>query len=180
MNRFLGQRKWFEALSKHRHIYINTYCRFYHTPREPLFTGFQPKNPLQQIIETYRLDNRIGVHVRRTDNKNAIAHSPTSSFIEQMNKELSKDPNVTFFLSTDEPAVEHKLQSEFPGKIVVHKKQSLDRNNPPAIQDAVIDLYSLANCRKLIGSYWSSFSHTASEINEIERVVIYKRGQVEY
>ena len=44
-------------------------------------------------------------------------------------------------------------------------------NDPRGIQDAVIDLYSLANCRKLIGSYWSSFSEVAAQLRGIELVI---------
>ena len=36
----------------------------------------------------------------------------------------------------------------------------------------MIDLFSLASCRKLIGSHYSSFSRTAADIHGIERVII--------
>lgn len=93
---------------------------------------------------SYREENMIGVHVRRTDNRRSIAHSPIEKFIEYINQEIKKDNNVKFFLATDDSSVEIKLQTIVPNKIIVHRKKSLDRNNPLAIQDAVIDLYCLA------------------------------------
>jgi len=44
------------------------------------------------------------------------------------------------------------------------------RQNGYSVSNAGLDY--LANCRKLIGSHWSSFSHTAAEINGIERVIL--------
>ena len=172
-NRLREQKNPVETLSGYRHIYIRTYSRFFYAPEAAPFTPFRPKKSLQAIIDTYRKPNCIGIHIRRGDNRKAIAHCPLSEFIKQMNEELRVDPNVCFFLATDDPSSEKRLQAEFPGKITVHRKQSLDRNSPQAIRDAVIDLYSLANCRKLIGSYWSSFTDTAAEIGGIEKATIH-------
>ena len=92
--------------------------------------------------------------------------------VEAIKRELALDPNVVFYLATGSPEEEISLGEVFPGKIVRHKKASYDRNDPKAIRDALIDLYCLANCRKLIGSYYSSFTETASEISGIDKQVI--------
>lgn len=172
-DRLSQENNFIEILSKYRHIYIRTYSRFFYSPDASPFAPFHPRASLQAAIDTYRKPNCIGIHIRRGDNKHAMAHSPLSEFIKQMKEELRLDPNVFFFLATDDPSSEQRLQTEFPGKLIIHKKQSLDRNNPQTIRDAVIDLYSLANCRKLIGSHWSSFSRTAAEMNEIEQLILY-------
>ncbi|MEM9423654.1 MAG: hypothetical protein AAF975_02555, partial [Spirochaetota bacterium] len=98
-------------------------------------------------------------------------YSTIEKFIACMRSEIDKDSSVKFFLATDDLSVEIKLRQIFPGRIVSYPKKNFDRNNPIAIQDAVIDLYCLSNCRKLIGSYSSSFSEIASEINGIELIV---------
>lgn len=168
----MRQNDGFKALSNYKTVYIRTSSRFYRPPSLPHFFSFCPKESIQNAINSYREENLIGVHVRRADNEISIAHSPIGKFIESMNNEIGKDKNVKFFLATDDPAIEIELRTIFPNKIVTHYKKSLDRNNPLAIKDAVIDLYCLSNCRKIIGSYWSSFTDIAAEINGIDRTII--------
>jgi hypothetical protein len=143
-------------------------------PGERLFSCFRPAAPLTAIIDGYRsrLTNAVGVHIRRGDNAKSSQFSPTKRFMELMHAELVRDPATQFFLATDSPETCTTLNSEFGDKIVAHEKKSLDRNDPIAICDAVVDLFCLANCRKLLGSYWSSFSDTAWEIGAIEHVIV--------
>ena len=118
--------------------------------------------------ERYGRDEPVGVHIRRTDNMASIQHSPIEDFEAAMREEIERDPDTRFFLATDDPAIEARLQEGFPGRIVVHAKSSLARNDPQAVRDAVVDLYGLSNCRRLIGSYRSSFTDSASRIRGIE------------
>ena len=39
------------------------------------------------------------------------------------------------------------------------------------MQDALLDLYCLAAAKKLIGSYWSSFTDIAADMKGIEKVI---------
>lgn len=182
-NRFLGkhqieklmnQRDGFESITNHNNIYISTFRRFYYPSSLPSYYWLRPKQIIQDKINSYKKLNMIGVHIRRTDNTLSVAHSPTSKFIESMNKEIASDGSVKFFLSTDDPSVEIKMRSIFTGKIVSYPKKSLDRNTSIAIHDAVIDLYCLSNCRKLIGSFGSSFSDLAADIKGIEKTTVMK------
>lgn len=141
---------------------------FYDDENTTGFSLFLPTENIRRIIEQYRDENSIGVHIRRTDHAIAKEKSPDELFINQMQHELELDSTVRFFLSTDDPSVEEKFKAMFPGKVDVHKKQSLDRNDAQAIKDAVVDLYCLANTKKILGSYWSSFSNTAAAIGKIE------------
>jgi len=164
-----NQEDGIETLLTHKTVYIKTCERFYNGSA---FFNLIPREAIQNIIGSYKKENMIGIHVRRTDNTHSIINSPIEKFIEYMKNEIASDNDVYFFLSTDDPSVEILFQKELPNRIVTHAKESLDRNNPLAIQDAVIDLYSLANCSKIIGSYWSSFSDIASELKGIEKVII--------
>jgi hypothetical protein len=133
---------------------------------------FVPTSELQAQIERYRsAGNLVGVHIRRTDNRESTAMSSTQRFIDLMQWEVDADSQVRFFVATDSPDEELRLRQRFPQRIITHTKQTLNRNDPRGIQDAVIDLYSLANCRKLIGSYWSSFSEVAAQLRGIELVI---------
>lgn len=146
-------------------------CNRFFGAERPLYK-FIPVQSLQSIVDSYEVDNVVGVHIRRTDNRISAAHSPLQGFVELMSREVDLDRGVRFFVSTDEPKVEAEVRMAFPNRIITHTKTSLDRNDPQAIRDAVIDLYCLSNCRKLIGSYWSSFTEVAHLINGIDLVTV--------
>jgi len=153
-------------------VYLQSFSRFFRSSKTPPYDKFVPIKNIQNIINQYDLENTVGIHVRRTDHERSIKRSPLSGFIEAMNDELSSDQKVKFFLATDDPQTEIELKNKFPNRVMVHPKPSLDRNDPLAVRDAVVDLYCLANCKKLIGSYRSSFSETAYEIKGIPNIIV--------
>jgi len=154
----------FTGITEYASVAIRTFERFY--PTRSRFADFIPTASIQKQIARYTADasEMVGVHIRRTDNRRAIESSPTSQFVACMRNELAARADTRFFLATDSPAEEALLNKEFPGRIVTHPKVSLARSDPNAIVDAVVDLYCLARCRKLIGSFYSSFTDTAAEL----------------
>ncbi|MBR1526257.1 MAG: hypothetical protein IJ640_06310 [Prevotella sp.] len=118
--------------------------------------------------------NIIGIHIRRTDNLKSIKYSPTNLFIDKMKEELSNNSDTKFYLATDDPNEEKELKDRFKTHILTYTKTSLNRNNPNAIYDAVIDLYHLSQCKKLYASYWSSFSDIAALWGNINKYVLAK------
>lgn len=116
--------------------------------------------------------NTIGIHIRRTDNDFAVRYSPTSLFLNRIREDIKVHPQIKFYLATDDPAEETKFISEYGERILIYKKHSLDRNDPAAIRDAVIDLYNLSQCSKIYGSYYSSFSDVAAIWGNIEKEVL--------
>ena len=167
---FIDKNEELEKLVAHNNVFISTFSRFY--PSSPPFKNFVPQKKLQEVINSYKVEDMIGVHIRRGDNVNSIKYSPLEKFVEYMNEEIKKDSDVKFFLSTDDYEVETYLKDLFPNRVVSHKKKSLNRNSSAGIKDALIDLYCLSKCSKIIGSYWSSFTDTAQEINGIEHIII--------
>ena len=119
-------------------------------------------------------ENTIGLHIRRTDNSNAIKYSPTSLFFEKVEEELKYNPQTKFYLATDDPQEEQSFIEKFGKSILVYRKHSLDRNNPIAIKEALVDLHNLSHCKKIYGSYWSSFSDTAALWTGIEKIEVKK------
>ena len=117
-------------------------------------------------------DNIIVIHIRRTDNEMSVRYSPTELFIRKIEEEINVNPTQQFYLATDDKTEEGHLLQMFPDNITVYEKQSLDRNDPIAIRDAVIDLYNLAQCKKIYGSYYSSFSDIAALWGGIEKEVL--------
>lgn len=165
----------YKRLAGQNSIYISTYLNFY--PSLQPFRFFKPVAGIRTAVRELTgafTDNTVGVHIRRSDNRMATQHSPISGFIELMRLELANDPATRFFLATDSPDVEEHLEAIFPDRITIHPKKSLDRNVPEAIQDALVDLLCLAATRKLIGSYWSTFTNAAAAIGGIESVIVHE------
>lgn len=176
MSELARQRFAFESIATYRSVAIRTFERFH--PTRSRFAEFIPIAPIQKQIASCvgSGSEMVGVHIRRTDNKRSIESSPTAKFIACMRDELNANSDTRFFLATDSPAEEMQLHKEFPGRIVTHPKISLARNDPKAIVDAVIDLYCLARCRKLIGSFYSSFTDTAAELYGTQLLIAQTEG----
>lgn len=134
---------------------------------------FRPKLEMLESLNTVCCGkDTIGIHIRRTDNANAVKYSPTHLFISRVHKELEVNPKIRFYLATDDPKEEDIFKNEFGDKIMIYKKHSLDRNNPIAVKDALIDLYNLSCCKKILASFYSSFSDVAALWGNIEKEVI--------
>ncbi|MBR1400652.1 MAG: hypothetical protein IJ562_03560 [Prevotella sp.] len=104
---------------------------------------FRPNMELLESLNTVSCGkDTIGIHIRRTDNVNAIKFSPTYLFISKLYEELNYNPNTRFYLATDDPKEEELFKKEFGNKIMIYEKHSLDRNNPFAVKDALVDLYN--------------------------------------
>lgn len=146
-------------------VYINTCSQFYDVNE---FRCFCAKQCIQEkvdtIIEDYK-DCLVGIHIRRTDNKKSIEMSPTRLFIDEIDKEITKNTGVKFYLATDSKEDERELLSKYGDRILINKNKELSRNSKAGIIDALVDLLCLSYSSKLLGSYWSSFSEVAALMN---------------
>ncbi|MBR3731567.1 MAG: hypothetical protein IKN25_02860, partial [Spirochaetales bacterium] len=118
--------------------------------------------------------NLVGVQIRRTDNAQSIANSPTEMFIEYMQQELQTNPQTVFYLATDDMKVRSEIIRLFPDKVIYNQAESVSRRTKLGMIDAMIDFISLSRCSKIYGSYWSSFCEVASDIGKNELVVVKK------
>ena len=159
-------------MARQHGLSIRTCHRF--MQRQQAFAQFRPSRQVSDAVAVYeeRLAYSVGVHIRRTDNIEAIAHSPIEGFVSIMRKEVAKDEKTEFFVATDSMEALSTLKGVFGEAVFFHSKGSVERSEPQAIVDAAIDLYCLARCRKLIGSYWSSFSEVAWQLGGIDKVIV--------
>lgn len=152
--------------------YIFTWEHFYDA--DEYFKLFKPTAELQKRIDEvtkHFTKDMVSVHIRRTDQINSIAYSKTENFIELMNQEIRNNPDVTFFLATDDKEEEALLRKTFPGRIVSNENRTLRRDSLDGMYDALLDLYCLASCQKIIGSYCSSFTDTAASLGGIPKLI---------
>ncbi len=152
--------------------YIFTWEHFYEA--DQYFQLFQPTDALKKKIQKITAqftEHMIGVHIRRTDQVTSIAYSKTENFIELMKKEIAADPEVRFFLATDDKEEEALLRKTFPERIVSNENRTLRRDSLDGMHDALLDLYCLSSCKKIIGSYYSSFTDTAAALGNIPKLI---------
>ena len=164
-------RQW---VLSNRRTFLSACLQFYSSSREERFSSLNPIPQLQERINE-RCENfsnhTIGVHIRRTDNTFSIKNSPTELFIQRMKEEANKYSDVHFYLASDSPEEKKKLISVFGDRIITDWSP-VSRSTTQGVQDALVELYALSRTRKIIGSYYSSYSATAAEIGKIPHEVI--------
>jgi hypothetical protein len=165
-----------DAAAKAKRCGVECYGPFYGSPAS--YEDLKPKQPLLDAAEktlsgiTAGGHSRVvGVHIRRGDNDASIQVSPLDVFLQRMRREVSHDPEVRFFLATDDPCTERVVMSEFPGRVTTRSKD-FSRERTRGAQDALIDLLVLSKCCQVLGSYWSSFSQTAAEMGGVALEIV--------
>ncbi len=124
---------------------------------------------LQQQVDrrtAHFADNTIGIHIRRTDNSVSIKKSPEQAFAKAIELEIEANTNVRFYLASDDEALKRRFLRRYGFHIQTDFGTS-SRSTLEGMQEAAIQLWSLARTRRLLGSYWSSFSDMAAEIGGI-------------
>lgn len=162
----------FKKLARNRSVYIATNRRFY--SQTTYSTYLKPvdrlQNKIDEIVSLFTSSTVVGVHLRRGDHMLTREGSPVEAFISLMENEIASDKSTSFFLSTDSIDEGQVLISRF-GDRVLTRNRNLDRNSTRGIQDALIDIYCLSRCSKLIGSLSSSFSDVAAKIGNIPLLI---------
>jgi hypothetical protein len=168
----LGENHHFKEITKDRAIIINSCTRFYQNPSK--YKNFKPVPEILEEIERETAlfnEETIGVHIRRTDNQKAIANSPLNLFIEAMQQEIELNPSANFYVASDDMEVKLDLKRIFGNKIYTNQ-EVVTRDSRMGMRRAVVELFSLSRTKKVFGSVWSSFSHTACDIGAIPEITI--------
>jgi hypothetical protein len=139
---------------------------------ESHYNYFLPVKSIVEKVESTatKFNKTIGLHIRRSDHVVSRNFSTTDRFLEITNETLAKDPDFSFFVSTDDEPTKKSLISTHGEKIITNEISSYDRNNTEAVIEAMVDLYCLSKTLKVIGSHQSSFSQTAADIGRIEEI----------
>lgn len=164
-------------IMQRRHAHIISYWRFARA-QEP-YRSFRPVPMLQDRVDavTARFDQHtIGVHIRRTDNARAIARSGEELFIRAMDRRIADEPATRFYLATDCADTKRAMRERYQDRIISNDAP-LDRGTTAGMQHAVVELYTLAFTRHVIGSFFSSYSTTAAEIGGVGLTVLDRQGR---
>lgn len=135
----------------------------------PLTGLFKPVDNIANRIQSTTSKfsrNTIGIHIRRTDSVESLDKSPTEAFHRKIEEEIAIDDNVPFYLASDDNMVKKQFKAKY-GERIITTIDNTDRNNVEGIQFAVYDLFCLSRTRRIIGSYYSSFTQEAARMGHI-------------
>ena len=166
----------FKEWAKQKRVYLASCVYFFHSDNKKLFDVFAPIASLQEKINRRSAlfnEHTIGIHIRRTDNISSIKESPTELFIEQIKKEIEQCSDANFYLASDSQEDKRILIETFGSRIMTSDKPA-DRNSVSGMQDALVEMYTLAQTSKILGSAKSSYSETAAQISGIDCVILKK------
>ena len=90
-----------------------------------------------------------------------------------MNALLEELPTVKFYISTDSQEVFDILKNIY-GKKIFSGTSQRTRNTTEGIIFALIDLYCLSQSKKILGSFYSSFSQMAAKMGNVPLEIIVK------
>lgn len=164
----------FEEWAKQKRVYLASCVYFFHSDEKNLFDVFTPITPLQEKINLRSKafnEHTIGIHIRRTDNISSIKESPTGLFVEQIKKEIEICNDANFYLASDSVEDKRILLETF-GKRIMTSDKTADRNSVDGMQDALVELYTLARTKKILGSARSSYSETAAQLSGVNCVIL--------
>ncbi|MCM1309922.1 MAG: hypothetical protein NC301_02715 [Bacteroides sp.] len=147
-----------------RPILIQSGLVFYDFSTDLYRSLFKPREELLDLVKKTVKDfsNMIGLHIRRTDNTLSIEKSPLILFERTIENELLKDSSTKFYLATDCDYTKWQLVNKYGQNIINCSSKSAIRTTKNGIKEALIELIILSQCRKIYGSYWSSFSEAAA------------------
>lgn len=141
-------------------------------PNFPLSELFKPVPALAARIDALVPDGSVvGVHIRRTDHVQSLRHASVEDYIGLMDRETALDADLHFFLATDDENVKRRLIDHFGKDRISTQRAELRRDTLAGIEAAVVDLFALSRCSKIIGSYYSSYSEIAAELGQIELII---------
>ena len=145
-----------------------------------LLQELQPAKDIQARVEVFQASSfrshMIGVHLRRADMQLVypVSVANTVSALSAVDAHLAQYPEAGILLCTDDGAIHQRTRRPLPTegvqarflahygeRVVFTIPRSLDRGDPAAIQDALVDLWLLRQTNYVVGTAGSSFSELA-------------------
>jgi len=129
------------------------------------------KNKLQTYITKNNVQNLVGIHVRRTDyTGNIIGKLINGSNSDEdffhFIKKYSKDKD-NFFLATDNRETQDIYINKYKNKVLYFTKIKKTNNlRKTSLENAILDIYILSYCKKIKGTYNSSFTEFAKYLKK--------------
>ena len=143
---------------------------------KPRFDFCKPRPHIQKRVDEIADrfgEYTVGVHIRLKDYVGEWIEqvSPVELFIQRMSVELERNDKVKFFLATDSGYAKELVTEHFKDRVIT-QEGSLIRTKHSGMENAVVDMYTLARTDKILGPYLSTFSRCAAMIGKTEFEVV--------
>ena len=157
-----------EKLKQYKSVFIEA-CSYISEVKEIKHISFCQRyyTECEKILSLYPKNKIIGVHIRRGDHFEAIKNSPTELFLCKIREQLKREPDIYFYVATDDQNTLERLKECAGEHIVIQKGKSYERFSVRGQNEAVIDLLALSQTSKIWGSSGSTFSSMAATIGKI-------------
>ncbi len=164
----------FNAWAAGKNSYMSCYQDFGHVPNAVYRQLFRPVEEVIEEVRGYEAQfsaHTIGMHIRRTDNKESIERSPLALFVDAAQREIDLHADTHIFLATDDEATKAALKAEFGSRIITSGKPAA-RNGIAGIRGGLAEMWTLAATSTIYGSAGSSYSVMAAKIGDNKLVVL--------
>ena len=151
-----------------RPLQIRSYGHFYQKDPARWLKHLRALRPAETFPETTFLD-AVGVHIRRGDHTKAKTFSTMDAFLMAMR---SLPDDTYFVVATDSLAEKTRLLEEFGSKRLWFPAASLSRMTRIGMKSALADFIALSKCKKILGSFDSSFSQIAALYGDVPLEVV--------
>ncbi len=159
-----------------QHIYIEAYYEFY---GRVSCDGIVFNKAIENKLTEFKQKNNkyVAMHIRRTDNEDAIKYSPTELFFQKAAELVGENDAIKIYVATDAPDILKKLEKQFPNNIIsaILKEDALpmlSRQSSEGMRFALLEMLILANAITIYASYGSTFSIIANTIGGNEMTVL--------
>lgn len=119
------------------------------------------------------VEGRVGLHCRRSDRvkgDEALSGQWDRDFADQVEAHYLHEP---LFLATDSPSTKDYFKMRFGHRLltadIVNYPVAANRNRWVA-EEAVVDLWLLSRCQRIVGDHWSTFSWAAALFGGIPHI----------
>ncbi|WP_026520230.1 hypothetical protein [Butyrivibrio sp. FCS006] len=155
-----------------KRVFIESYNKFY---GEVDLSLVEFNTEVVQKVSEYKesLGEYDAMHIRRTDNAEAIKNSPTELFYNKIAEIVKEKNDARIYLATDDSGILKDLKEKYPDNIFSEASGAVSRRTAEGIRFALYEMLILAGARTLYGSYFSTFSLIANCIGKNEMVVLH-------
>lgn len=161
-----------------RQVYWATCYAHQAYPADMAARFFRPLPAIEKKVEQFSAQLgpvSMGVHIRRTDNAQAIEHSPIRLFFDRIDSFLAHQPEGCIFLATDDQDTKKAMRQRY-GQQLVCVPQPASRKTLSGVVDGLVDMLTLARCGQILGSWYSSFSELAAQIGGVPLEIVKKES----
>ena len=109
------------------------------------------------------------MHIRRGDHTKAKVFSPIEEFVKAMR---AYPEDTRFVVATDSLTEKTRLLEEFGAARLWFPATNISRMTRLGMKSALVDFIELSKCKKILGSFDSSFSQIASMYGNVPLEVV--------